>query len=120
MNDIDPNEICGECGCMFSTHLRSQRDDRYYCTANLTYFKPSPQPSHAPVVDIDWSNAPKWANYQATDANGKVWWFGDRPQVNEAKKQWDDPHLTRMLLEAITIPSSTWRTSLTRRPEGNP
>lgn len=61
----------------------------------------SPQPSPAPVVDIDWREAPEWANYHTVDINGVGTFWEGKP--TEQSMIWND-------VEGCA--------SLTRRPEG--
>ena len=63
----------------------------------------------------DWSKAPEWAQWAATDKDGTSWWYSDRPKT--AQEGW----YTRLGNYNSSFPKETpsdWRDSLERRPEG--
>jgi hypothetical protein len=33
------------------------------------------------MIEIDWGNAPDWANYHAFDANGNGYWYEEKPKL---------------------------------------
>jgi hypothetical protein len=70
---------------------------------------------------VDWNTAPHWANYQARDKNGDVYWYESEPKLG--KYQWDDSLADAGLWTCILLAKhdqqsheSTWEQSLQKRP----
>ena len=61
---------------------------------------------------INWSEAPAWAKYRATDKDGTVWWFEDRPV--DYIDGW-----ACLTGQSQRIPKFDWRKSLVERPKEN-
>lgn len=40
-------------------------------------------------MEIDWSEAPEWANWVAIDANGEWFWFENEPKILSIQDIWD-------------------------------
>lgn len=61
-----------------------------------------------------WTNAPKWVNYIAVDADGQVWGFEKEPRVNQKWKAWLP---VRGLSERLSLieESADWENSLEER-----
>ena len=41
-----------------------------------------------PATLYDWSTAPVWANWAATDANGKAYWYSNEPNLYLSLSMW--------------------------------
>ena len=66
----------------------------------------------------DWSTAPDWAMWRATNANGLCKWHEFRPALSFTR--WTNVHLRGRTVQdkMIDLPIGTdWRTTLRRRPE---
>ena len=64
----------------------------------------------------NWNDAPEWANYAATDKNGKAYWFEDKPSYD---KEWVNSIYSAARLEfykTFPIVPCLSRDSLERRP----
>ena len=60
-------------------------------------------------MKYDWSKAPEWARYAATDEDGTTWWFENEPV--EIDYGWDSNG------GRWQVVSIDWRDSLEARPE---
>ncbi len=60
-------------------------------------------------TEIDWSNAPKWANYHAFDEDGDGFWFKEKPK--SIKDFW-----TRKGVCKLSKYIFYWNHTVTRRP----
>jgi hypothetical protein len=65
-------------------------------------------------MNDDWDNAPSWAQYRATDADGLAWWYEFAPRMDRGIGQWliDDGRA-----ELCRLPCRTWKDSLETRPK---
>jgi hypothetical protein len=61
----------------------------------------------------NWRNAPKEARYFARDADGKYYWYKDKPTPNEHYHKWQ----ANCFWRDETVEYSNWRSSLTERPK---
>jgi hypothetical protein len=65
-------------------------------------------------MNDDWDNAPAWAQYRATDADGLAWWYEFAPRMERAIGQW----LSKSgRVEIARLPCTTWKDSLEMRPK---
>ena len=63
--------------------------------------------------EIDWITAPKEAKYHAKDADGKRYWYKDKPTRNEHYHKWQ----ANCFWRDETVECSNWRSTLTERPK---
>ena len=68
-----------------------------------------------PVTSIDWSLAPKWANYAAQDMDGAWHWFRHRPIFDYNAWTQNSPVGTRNKAEYISV-APDCENSLQQRP----
>jgi hypothetical protein len=61
------------------------------------------------VYALSWDDAPKWANWLAMEANGKWYWYADKPMLGD--NIWIS--LGRFL---PADPSNGWQKTLQQRP----
>lgn len=66
-------------------------------------------------LEINWVEAPKWANFCAMDANGYVYWFEIKPKLREFAKMWVKVDGKSALLMKLNPDSINWMESLTYR-----
>jgi hypothetical protein len=74
------------------------------------------RPKQAKPV-IDWSTAPRWANYHAFDNDGKGWWYASKPV--RILVGWDVDRASDISCSPSGLWSTThdqWRDSLVKRP----
>ncbi len=62
------------------------------------------------MIQIDWSNAPDWANYHAFDEGGTGYWYEKSPIMRD--NFWSSKG--KYLQSGYEIP--IWKDSLTSRP----
>lgn len=62
-------------------------------------------------IEVDWSKAPEWANYHATDKNGYKWWASHIPKKKE--NGWELAH--GVMMTDLTN-THDWELSLRKRP----
>jgi len=67
----------------------------------------------------DWSKAPEWANWAATDENGMAYWFEEKPVISEEGDDlWCSDKWYEEVDETTTIYRSVpWDQSLEQRPD---
>ena len=69
----------------------------------------------------DWSKAPEWARYCATDECGDVWWYASKPVIDD-DDDYDVWDLYRgraeYSKESVMLRNVPWDQSLEQRPEG--
>jgi len=65
-------------------------------------------------MNDDWNNAPAWAQYRATDADGTVWHYESEPWVHSENGQWLSDSGRA---EIAKRPCATWKDSLEMRPK---
>ena len=71
------------------------------------------------MIQIDWSKAPKWANWWAMDANGVCFFYERQPFVDNEYNWWNPCFGDMECLinsETYNLSEIDWRNSLTRRP----
>jgi hypothetical protein len=71
------------------------------------------------MLQIDWSKAPKWANYWAMDANGICFFFQFEPKILKKYDGWTAQKTDWELdtnSQSYNLSGIDWRNSLTRRP----
>ena len=65
----------------------------------------------------DWSKAPEWANWAATDGDGEVCWFEEKPEpLEEYDGLWCTEKCGKTAEEAVKLRSVPWDQSLEQRP----
>jgi len=65
----------------------------------------------------DWSQAPEWANWAATNEDGEVWWHERKPEILERDDYlWFDKKRCELAGESIKLRSVPWDQSLEQRP----
>ena len=65
----------------------------------------------------DWSKAPAWANWAATNEDGEVWWHERKPEILERDDYlWFDKKRCELAGESVKNRSVTWDQSLEQRP----
>ena len=68
-------------------------------------------------MNDDWDNAPSWAQYRATDADGLAWWYEHRPRPADETMQWlADSGQS----QCDPRPGRTWKDALQTRPKEAP
>jgi hypothetical protein len=67
-------------------------------------------------MNTTWHDAPEWANYKATDADGQAFWYEKQPKLGG--RQWDNTILTPVgKVEKVTpVKPIKWQLSLEARP----
>lgn len=60
----------------------------------------------------DWSQAPEWANWAATDKDGRVWWYKTEPRASHEKWLGENSYIE----STLPSPSVPWDHSLEQRP----
>ena len=63
----------------------------------------------------DWSKAPDWAQWAATDSNGIVYWYGVKPYVDRFYNRWMSYHRAISIALDAKCPVN-WEESLEERP----
>jgi hypothetical protein len=66
---------------------------------------------------IDWTSAPKWAQWAAMDGDTDVWWYERQPSL--AARYWNVSS-GQIMLEGNAADASNWRESLRQRPSTKP
>jgi len=87
--------------------------------------KNQPAPVEADEPQIDWSQAPEWANWWAMDCNGNGFFYGIKPHIDLVDdSQWIGDSQWINVNESNTYGSlgqvkytGPWRTSLRQRPK---
>ena len=67
----------------------------------------------------DWSEAPDWAQWAATDSDGSVHWYELKPYIPQAGMYGEDqwlPNMSEYKIACQTPPSVNWKNSLEQRP----
>lgn len=75
-------------------------------------------PQDKPATRYDWSTAPEWAMWAATDEDGEAYWYARYPAQRESGKsrsRWDSSGLFAWAHKS-TSPCD-WRQSLEARPK---
>lgn len=109
-----------QCGGKFTRYdgseiLRELDSLRERIGAALTAGKTEDPPSRLP--DDVWKDAPEWANWHATDADGDQHWFEEEPLFNKLEDLWE-PRMGKCELAGTTAFTDYWHDSLCHRPEG--
>lgn len=65
---------------------------------------------------IDWSKAPVWANWLATDVNGDQYWFASKPFVVPGRTYWKSGDAAFKLRRSRKSYAENWQESLRQRP----
>jgi hypothetical protein len=63
-------------------------------------------------MQIDWSQAPEWANYVAMDKNGDWYWHQEKPQMLKDRFGYSNN-------QQFYKSTMRWRDSLQQRPEAD-
>ena len=68
----------------------------------------------------DWSKAPDWAQWAATDADGNAFWYHRKPEKSTPELVWFYTHVSDEVMPSSDILryTSNWEDSLEERPEG--
>lgn len=66
------------------------------------------------AYEYDWTNVPTFCNWLATDANGSVHAFVQKPDL--IKKRWYSPHVCCIFKSALITNNGNWKNSLCNRP----
>lgn len=66
----------------------------------------------------DWSTAPEWARYAATDASGFAYWYAEKPA--QAYKQWTPTRATGGTIQHLKIGRTDQRDNWTQTLEARP
>lgn len=67
-----------------------------------------------PETTVDWSNAPKWAQYVAMDSSGEWWWHLNKPY--QICGRWEVDGAESELAESEPI-AIDWKCTLMKRPQ---
>lgn len=68
-----------------------------------------------PSIDVDWNEAPEWANYHAVDADGEAWWYENEPRL--LMSCWSEVWCGEIAKKGITnLEGINWQQTLTKRP----
>ena len=72
------------------------------------------------MIQIDWGNAPKWANWWAMDADGKTYWYEHKPYIDyTCNCRWAysfDNGCIDIDSNPYNLSGIDWRQTLTLRP----
>jgi hypothetical protein len=69
------------------------------------------------VSRYDWSKALAWASFAATDANGVVFWYAEKPHIDKAGACWNIHGDGQYYLVDNVGPCAEWRNTLEARPQ---
>lgn len=64
-------------------------------------------------MNINWNDAPPWANYAAMDADGEWWWYASKPALSVDQGAWLAP---RGEYESVDKVHLDWQDTLEIRP----
>lgn len=66
----------------------------------------------------DWSDAPDWAQWAATDKNGRAFWYKYRPDVSVQEEPWIYTSMYKIIEENhhAVLRCVDWKDSLEQRP----
>lgn len=68
-------------------------------------------------LQYPWSIAPSWGRFAATDADGRGYWYEDRPTQDVAKGVWKATTTGGYAAKIVSrLPCSAWTESLVSRP----
>ncbi len=66
-------------------------------------------------TEINWKDAPEWANWVAQDSCGDWYWYADAPEYTSKNTAWSYEHnLNKFYKDAGSNPH--WRNTLQERP----
>jgi hypothetical protein len=70
------------------------------------------------VSRYDWSVAPEWARFAATDFSGDIFWYSERPRIDEGEACWGLFGCGRSIVttQADHEACAVWRNTLETRP----
>ena len=66
------------------------------------------------MIEVDWNEAPEWANFVTQDECGAIWWHEDKPVAYVGGWQggvWDHGGRTK-----LAVCMTDWKYSLKKRP----
>ena len=72
-----------------------------------------------PKTLYDWSQAPEWANWAATDKDGSVYWFKVKPELGLGRyydSWWTNKRWERAIRSTALHRSVPWDQSIEQRP----
>jgi hypothetical protein len=84
--------------------------------ASLTERPARVEPENTP--EIDWSQAPDWAQFAAMDEDGEWYWYGLKPRTHEGADCWYGGGKSDYYKNTGCVVG--WRSSLVERPSLNP
>jgi hypothetical protein len=67
------------------------------------------------MTQIDWSNAPEWANYHAFDESGSGFWYEEKPKLLSKSGIWGVT-IRKVLPSNLINDKTCFADTLTRRP----
>lgn len=74
-----------------------------------------------PMAQIEWANAPAWANYWCTTISGQAWWLESEWVLNPDRGCWSVYAEYNEYGDSEAAPSfgysGDWKESMTKRPE---
>ena len=76
-------------------------------------------PEPEPTPQVDWSQAPEWANYWAMDRDGGAYWHSQEPKCRTFVAWWQEDSDDGRLEKAPSFgwPKDQWKESLVKRPQ---
>lgn len=68
-------------------------------------------------MNTNWEEAPVWANYKATDADGQTYWYEKEPRLGG--RQWDNTQIVPIgkVEKVVPKPGIRWQDTLVSRAD---